>query len=574
MARFVIIPNRHGAKVYEEDSARFAISGGAVHEDTTAAAAATSKSYPLPSLLNPGFTSPNIKPTVPVEIDWTNSLVGQTRALNVLRQGHINHDLIQGPLTPTGTVSYNRDYASSTGDSNFLTYPTKTISGDLSITIRCEPASGAASTESIPCGGDDGNDFIWLRDGSYFRVWFNGAGGATDFTAVTDFSGLNTWTLVRRGTTGEVYKNGVLQESKTVSSNTFKFVELFAGYQPNRTYSYNGDIHWFHIENRGYSAEEVRSYHDNLYQVLRPAIPMQFFVEGAAATTVGQASETDSALSVTPVKQVAVGQPSEADSALSVTPAKSTSIGQASETDAALSVSPARIVDVGQATETDTALSISTSTTAEVGLSSESDSALSVTPSKVVNVGIASETDSALTITPSGVTAVGQATETDTALNIDPLKQVNLGQPSETDTALSITPARGVSVGLASEADSALGITHRKEVQVGLASETDTAISITDGSPSPLQVTCTLVTRSGAAIPNLTALSWAWFDAVDPNLFGAPSDQGEVETTDGSGVIEVSLPSTTLTAGQSGTLVLRADDGSSLGAYNLAVASA
>jgi hypothetical protein len=84
-------------------------------------------------------------------------------------------------------------------------------------------------------------------------------------------------------------------------------------------------------------------------------------------------------------------------------------------------------------------------------------------------------------------------------------------------------------------------------------------------------VTCTLVTRDGDPLPNLTALSWAWFDAADPNVFIAPSDQGQIETTDGTGEIVVYIPDSTLTSGQTGTLVLRADDGSSYGAYNLAV---
>ena len=66
-------------------------------------------------------------------------------------------------------------------------------------------------------------------------------------------------------------------------------------------------------------------------------------------------------------------------------------------------------------------------------------------------------------------------------------------------------------------------------------------------------------------------MSWAWFDAADPNVFIAPSDQGQVETTDGTGEIVVEIPGSGLTSGQIGTLVLRSDDGSSYGAYNLAV---
>lgn len=84
-------------------------------------------------------------------------------------------------------------------------------------------------------------------------------------------------------------------------------------------------------------------------------------------------------------------------------------------------------------------------------------------------------------------------------------------------------------------------------------------------------VTCTLVTINGVSRPNLSSLSWAWFDQTDPNSFAAPTDQGEVESTDGAGQIIVDLTSTSLTTGQQGTLVLRSDDGSLLGAYNLSI---
>jgi hypothetical protein len=84
-------------------------------------------------------------------------------------------------------------------------------------------------------------------------------------------------------------------------------------------------------------------------------------------------------------------------------------------------------------------------------------------------------------------------------------------------------------------------------------------------------VQCTLVSRSGAPLPNLVNLSWAWFDNVDPTNFAAPTDQGQIESTDGAALIDVSIPNSTLIQGQSGTLVLRSDDGTSLGAYNLAL---
>ena len=85
-------------------------------------------------------------------------------------------------------------------------------------------------------------------------------------------------------------------------------------------------------------------------------------------------------------------------------------------------------------------------------------------------------------------------------------------------------------------------------------------------------VSCILVLRTGVARPGITALSWAWFDAPDPVDFIAPTDTGEVEVTDGTGLIEVEIPGPTLGTGETGSLVVRADDGSAYGVYNLEVA--
>lgn len=111
---------------------------------------------------------------------------------------------------------------------------------------------------------------------------------------------------------------------------------------------------------------------------------------------------------------------------------------------------------------------------------------------------------------------------------------------------------------------------------VGVAA--DAAITLGDlelsalGTASAKGVTCSLVARNGDSIPDLVSLSWAWFDAVDPILMVAPSDQGDSETTDTNGLLLIEIPNSTLLAGQSGTLVLRSDDGTLFGAYSLEVA--
>jgi len=84
-----------------------------------------------------------------------------------------------------------------------------------------------------------------------------------------------------------------------------------------------------------------------------------------------------------------------------------------------------------------------------------------------------------------------------------------------------------------------------------------------------LLVTCSLVDRNGNSQTSLSSLDWAWFDGTDPAAFIAPSDQGSTESTDGDGLISVSLPNTTLTSGQTGTLVL--SDGTAYGVFRLEV---
>jgi hypothetical protein len=173
--------------------------------------------------------------------------------------------------------------------------------------------------------------------------------------------------------------------------------------------------------------------------------------------------------------------------------------------------------------------------------------------------------------------AVGTATETDTASNVVPInpQSIAVGTASETDTASAVTVRISISVGTASETDSASSVTPTygtATIAVGTASESDTAYSVSATFPNLRTVTCTLVDRNGNALPNLTLLSWAWFDNQDPNAFGAPADQGQIETTDATALLEINLFNTTLTIGQVGSLVLRADDGTSYGAYNLEVA--
>lgn len=76
-------------------------------------------------------------------------------------------------------------------------------------------------------------------------------------------------------------------------------------------------------------------------------------------------------------------------------------------------------------------------------------------------------------------------------------------------------------------------------------------------------VTITLVTSptDGTVRASLSGLKWAFFDNTTPDSFTAPTDKGAVETTDGSGVLEISVPNSTKANGETGYLVVTDSDG-------------
>lgn len=84
-------------------------------------------------------------------------------------------------------------------------------------------------------------------------------------------------------------------------------------------------------------------------------------------------------------------------------------------------------------------------------------------------------------------------------------------------------------------------------------------------------VKCVLTERNGSLRSSLTSLSWAWFDETDPQNFTAPTDTGTAETTDASGIIEITLTGTSLTSGQEGCLALMTSDNVDMGLFKLMV---
>ena len=84
-------------------------------------------------------------------------------------------------------------------------------------------------------------------------------------------------------------------------------------------------------------------------------------------------------------------------------------------------------------------------------------------------------------------------------------------------------------------------------------------------------VSILLTQRDGTRRADMTSIKWAWFDQTTPNTFAAPTDTGSAEITDAFGVLEITLVSSTLVAGQYGCLALSTSDGIDTGLYKLKV---
>lgn len=92
--------------------------------------------------------------------------------------------------------------------------------------------------------------------------------------------------------------------------------------------------------------------------------------------------------------------------------------------------------------------------------------------------------------------------------------------------------------------------------------KSDTATVTIQPAASVMAVEIDLTTDGTTPAINLSNLKWAWFDQNTPNLFVAPTDKGVSESTDGSGVLRINLPNTTLTSGDVGWLIVTDSNGS------------
>lgn len=224
--------------------------------------------------------------------------------------------------------------------------------------------------------------------------------------------------------------------------------------------------------------------------------------------SVGLATETQTAFSITPLRTKSVGQAVSNESGLSITAAKAYGLGLPVETDSAFSITKQKTFSLNIANESDNPFSVSINKAFQLNLCLEVDSALNVTPVlagvTIIPVGLASETDivqglsinraytlnlateldSALLVTPvlAGITIVpvGLVGEIDIAQSLAINRTYSLGLANESDVGLSAIPifSRTIITGIAQEVNFPFSISILKAFNIGQAIETDSALSV------------------------------------------------------------------------------------------------
>lgn len=481
--------------------------------------------WPIARVLNPDFWTPERRPGK-AAVDWSNPISRGLEYAYFVDSGVIN-EVVSG-VTPSinGAVDVAiknnlqvLDFGASAFVNNTVVIDDGSwLSGRSAFTLIAgvvRRASGGPDEESI--FSNWASSALGRYDSATSRMEFfvkTGAGSTQRGGGFIGTSlGLNTLGHVAFRFDADADLNVFLNGKKSVTTYTSvealstNTEEFWLGGSPIGTTPkdfFLGHMLYAYVFNRALTDAEIRKLFKEPYSILEASNDGLFLYsvpEGVGQTIpVGQATESDTAQAITPVKTIyqSLGQTSETDSALVVTPLKAgvVAVGLASETDSALSISPLKTIEqaFGLASETDSALGVTPikALTAAVGLATETDSALSISPVKdiLVALGQATETDSAFSVSLPGVSQipVGLSSETDSALSISPVKDIliSVGQSIETDSALSIQPAKHVALGISAETDSALDISviHDLVITLGLATETDSALSITYTLPN------------------------------------------------------------------------------------------
>ena len=251
--------------------------------------------FTLPKSSHPDFALPNVKPKGPVLVDWGEPLSKGLLSCVLFRAGEGDVTRLRTATSTTGTNSIDMGVHSgvqsgktvgSEANAHIDFLPTMTFTVDdpwtIVLRLRCD---GAANSGMSAGQRGDTSSYIWARNGT--DVIINTEAGSTTFFSGT--ADLTVMTDVVVTSTGEgttnstlsVYLDGVKESTGSLSTG-FILNALFTAHT-NHTLALNGLMELGYVYNRTWSDNDVATYRESRYQILKPAIPLTYFVPAAAA---------------------------------------------------------------------------------------------------------------------------------------------------------------------------------------------------------------------------------------------------------------------------------------------------
>lgn len=191
------------------------------------------------------------------------------------------------------------------------------------------------------------------------------------------------------------------------------------------------------------------------------------------AASLGRVAETETASVLTPKRTYTIGQVTELETAIAVTHTRSATIGRTTETETASPVSPVRTLPVGQVSEVETASAISHSRAYHIARATEFETSFSI--GGAIAIGRVTELETALPIIPLRALAISTVQETETAGAAAPSRSVTIGRVVETEVASTTVPLRSYAILPIQETEAAHPITPRRSVRIQAVAEIETA---------------------------------------------------------------------------------------------------
>lgn len=255
--------------------------------------------YPLPKQFHPDFAVPGRKPVGGMEVDRSHP-IGQHVAYAFVPQ-HNLVDLIHGPLDLTGSVSYESDYIDFTmASGDALSYDSGVEpSNEITVIFRCKRGNASAtegvfSDKSVANWATDNGISINFRTDDKRITW---KVGSDEAVPTSGWSTLNTTgfynvccTYNKNGSL-KIYVDGeepgsyATQDTPGAWGKSSTNVRI-ANYYDNN-YPFSGDLVYLYVIRKELNQDQIRAFHRDPYQILRPSTPMFHFTSaGDTGTTV------------------------------------------------------------------------------------------------------------------------------------------------------------------------------------------------------------------------------------------------------------------------------------------------